>query len=48
LRIIETFEAGTQPSYRPATTAIAIRIDHAHATYTLTVKQLTCCSDYAL
>jgi hypothetical protein len=27
MRIIETFEAGTQPKYRPATTSIAIRID---------------------
>jgi hypothetical protein len=27
MRIIETFEKGAQPSYRPATTAIAIRID---------------------
>jgi hypothetical protein len=27
MRIIETFEAGAQPSYRPATTSVAIRID---------------------
>jgi hypothetical protein len=27
MRIIETFEAGTQPKYRPATTSIAIGMD---------------------
>jgi hypothetical protein len=27
MRIIETFEAGAQQSHRPATTAVAIRID---------------------